>query len=132
MSDLNQAIQKIEMQIRALQTDLAALHRARAIVEKERAIQSPSSSAKHRPKSKKKMSAVNLALTVLREAGGPLHIDDILKSIELMNVRRVPTKASLSSTLARYAKKHKLFVRGDKPNSFALISDIAPIRSAAA
>ena len=53
-------------------------------------------------------SAVRLAYRILRESGCPLHVREILSRMGLQGER---TSTSLTSSLARYAKAGRYFVR---------------------
>lgn len=122
MSDIDSVIIDLDSEIKQLQLDLAALQRARAVLERRHFSQpNPPLEQKSRTGRTVKRSAVHRAEKVLREASGGMHVDDILKGMSAAGMKKLPTKASLSSTLARYAKKGKLFKRTDKPNTFELL-----------
>jgi hypothetical protein len=64
-------------------------------------------------------SDVRKAQELLSEASRPLHISDILKGIGKTDTRE--NRASLASSLARYARRGELFQR-EGPNEFSLLS----------
>ena len=116
MGDIDDAIQK-------LKEDLAVLQRAKAIIKAK------GQGGHHEPLSSKGIgkgradikpdSDAGQAWAVLREAGTPLHVTDILKAIEKTK-GKAPVRASLVSALARYSKKKRVFYRA-KPNTFGLL-----------
>ena len=130
MSDIDKAIADLQVEIQRLHGDLQALFRAKAIVQKSHTAQATTVQKKLVSRPRKKASAVSLAMTVLQQAGTPLHISEIVKRIQEMGVRKVPTKASLGSTMIRYAKQGKMFIKTDKPNTFGILP--TPVREAAA
>lgn len=116
MSDIDDAIQK-------LKEDLAVLQRAKAI------IRAKAQSVHHEPMATKGIgsgksdirpeSDSGQAWTALKDAGGPLHVFDILKAIE-KKTGKAPVRGSLVSALARYSKQKRIFYRA-KPNTFGLL-----------
>ena len=66
-------------------------------------------------------SDVSKAQQLLGQAKRPLHISEILAGIGKEDTK--PNRASLGSSIARYARKGEIFQRGPKPNEFALIVD---------
>lgn len=64
-------------------------------------------------------SDVQKARQLLGATRGPLHISDILKGIGKEDTKQ--NRASLSSSLARYARKGELFQR-EGPNEFSLMT----------
>lgn len=63
--------------------------------------------------------SVAKAVDILREAGKPLHITDILRGIETQRGEKV-NKATLVGNLSRYIKAKRIFYRAG-PNVFGLI-----------
>ena len=116
MGDIDDAIQR-------LQEELNILKRAKAIIKAK------GQASHHEPFSSKGIgkgradikpdSDAGQAWAVLREAGTPLHVTDILKAIEKKKGKQ-PIRASLVSALARYSKKKRIFYRA-KPNTFGLL-----------
>ncbi|MSQ27447.1 MAG: hypothetical protein EXR51_04835 [Dehalococcoidia bacterium] len=66
-------------------------------------------------------SDVSRAQELLSRARRPLHISAILTGIGKEDTKQ--TRASLGSSLARYARKGEIFQRGPRPNEFALVVD---------
>lgn len=65
-------------------------------------------------------SDVMKAQELLSKAGRPLYISEILTGIGKDDTKR--NRASLGSSLARYARRGEIFRRGDRPNEFAVRS----------
>ncbi len=65
-------------------------------------------------------SARRLAEEVLRTAGQPLHIDEIVKRIEALPRGRKVDKATLASVFSGYVKKNHVFTR-TAPSTYALV-----------
>jgi hypothetical protein len=122
-------ISEIESHIDAEQSELAALRRE---VEELRAlltadtmkalagtsvVQTSASLSPRRPI--RTTSSVGLAHRVLKTAGGPMHVDDIIKNIEHMSGASV-NKQTLVSNLSRHVKSGKTFRRVG-PNTFTLV-----------
>ena len=63
-------------------------------------------------------SAVAKAREVILKAGKPLHINDILKALGKATTHE--SKASMSGSIAAYARKNQVFTR-PAPNTFGLI-----------
>ena len=122
-TDIDRAIIALENEIKAKRTDLAALLRAREIVE--HVTKTESESAKGKSKTKPK-SGIRLAEKVLHEAGKQLHIDEIRKGIAETGIKKVPAKSSLSSSLLRYAKEERIFKKVGA-NVFDLLIRRTPI-----
>ena len=116
MGDIDDAIQR-------LQEELNILKRAKAIIKaKGLASHHEALSSKGIGKGRadiKPDSDAGQAWAVLREAGTPLHVTDILKAIEKKK-GKAPVRASLVSALARYSKKKRVFYRA-RPNTFGLL-----------
>lgn len=68
-------------------------------------------------------SDVKKAQQLLMTVKGALHISDILKGIGKEDTKQ--NRASLASSLARYARRGEIFQR-EGPNEFALISPNSP------
>lgn len=66
-------------------------------------------------------SDVSKAQQLLCTAKRPLHISEILTGIGKEDTKQ--KRASLGSSLARYARKGEVFQRGPRPNEFAVIPD---------
>lgn len=73
-------------------------------------------------------SDVSKAQQLLSVTKRPLHISDILKGIGKEDTKQ--NRASLGSSLARYARKGEVFQRGRRPNEFTLIGDNSPVAQA--
>ncbi len=65
-------------------------------------------------------SDVSKAQQLLSETKRPLHIGEILTGIGREDTKA--NRASLSSSLARYARKGEIFQRGPRPNEFMVIT----------
>jgi hypothetical protein len=73
-----------------------------------------------KPRSPRKgMSQVNMAHDILKRAGAPLHVSEIITRIEQVHGRHVD-RESLASALIKKVQRHNRFVRTDK-NVFGLI-----------
>ena len=116
MGEIDDAIQR-------LQDELTILKRAKAIIKaKVQTSHHEANVSKGIGKGKsdiKPDSDAGQAWGVLREAGTPLHVTDILKAIEKKKGKQ-PVRASLVSALARYSKRKRIFYRA-KPNTFGLL-----------
>ena len=64
-------------------------------------------------------SQVSYAMIVLREAGVPLHIDDIVDRMAKLGQKA--KKNSIGSTLAKLAKHGRLFYRASQASTFGLL-----------
>lgn len=64
-------------------------------------------------------SGVGHTVVILREAGVPLHVDEILARVRTRG--REAKKGSLASTLAKLSKQGKVFFRASQPNTFGLL-----------
>lgn len=112
-ADLDAAIQQ-------LRQDLAALERAKAVLLRTSRANAGASNLVGRPRARSRKSGVDLSEMVLAKAGEPLHIEEIIKRIGEMGTRKVFKKQSLGSTLLKYAKAGRIFVKA-APNTFGLI-----------
>jgi hypothetical protein len=65
------------------------------------------------------MSQVDMAYDILKKAGAPLHVSEIIARIEQIHGRRVD-RESLASALIKKVQRRNRFVRSDK-NVFGLI-----------
>jgi len=74
--------------------------------------------AKPRP-SRNGMSQVDMAYDIIKKAGTPLHISEIITRIEQVHGRKVD-RESLASALIKKIQRRNRFVRSDK-NVFGLI-----------
>ena len=81
-----------------------------------RRLKSPESERK--PRERKSMSQVDMAYNILRAAGKPLHITEILDRVEKTFGQRLD-RESVVSSLVKKVQRHDRFVRTDK-NVFAL------------
>lgn len=63
-------------------------------------------------------SSVGLTVEVLRQAGKPLHVTDIIRSIEAKGHK--VSKTTLIGNLSRYVQKKRVFYRAG-PNVFGLL-----------
>lgn len=107
-----QEIVEFQAKIREAQAYIQALQDATKLLPREEA-RSGKTETMLRPG-----GSAQKAFTALKEAGGPLHIKDILKAIGLLNNKN--NRISLGGTLARYARNNDIFKR-TAPNTFALI-----------
>lgn len=104
----------IQAQIRCLEAQVRALRSLGGADE-------PSTPRRGRPPSGK--SQVDIVFDILRTAGTPLHIDEILK---LAARRRKPLdRESVVSAITKYINRHQRFVR-TAPNTFAILEQEAP------
>jgi hypothetical protein len=74
--------------------------------------------AEQKPQGKRSMSQVDMAYNILRTAGKPLHITDILDRIEKTFGQRLD-RESIVSSLVKKVQRQDRFVRTDR-NVFAL------------
>jgi DNA-directed RNA polymerase delta subunit. len=65
------------------------------------------------------MSQVDMAYDILKKAGTPLHVSEIIAGIEKVHGRQVD-RESLASALIKKVQRRNRFVRSDK-NVFGLI-----------
>lgn len=112
MSDIDDAIQR-------LKEELAVLQRAKTIIKAKTPMESGEVAMGKGRNSIKPDSDPGRAWAALREAGGPLHVFEILKAIE-KKTGKAPIRSSLVSALARYSKQKRIFYRA-KPNTFGLL-----------
>jgi hypothetical protein len=68
---------------------------------------------------RKGMSQVDMAYDILKKAGAPLHVSEIIARIEQVHGRKVD-RESLASALIKKVQRRNRFVRSDK-NVFGLI-----------
>jgi len=137
MKDIAEAIKERRAVIHRLQAELDTLERARALLDggsvKEltplTAVLSlgpsaPITGAKRKREHPRKgrfnpKSGVGHTVAILRESGVPTHLDDIIEGVKK---RGLPVrKGSLGSTLAKLAKRGRLFYRTPAPNTFGLL-----------
>lgn len=105
----------IQAQIRCLEAQVRALRSLGAGADES------STPRRGRPPSGK--SQVDIVFDILRTAGTPLHIDEILK---LAARRRKPLdRESVVSAITKYINRHQRFVR-TAPNTFAILEQEAP------
>lgn len=72
-----------------------------------------------RPRARKGMSQVDLVYDILRRAGKPLHVSEIIDRIESVHGQRLD-RESLVSALVKKVRRQDRFTRPDK-NVFALL-----------
>ena len=72
-----------------------------------------------RPRIRKGMSQVDMAHDILRRAGNPLHVSEIIDRIESVHGQRLD-RESLVSALVKKVQRRDRFTRTDK-NVFALL-----------
>lgn len=99
----------IQAQIRCLEAQVRALRSLSPVSE------SGSLPRRGRPPSGK--SQVDIVFDILRSAGSPLHVDEILK-IAARKGKRLD-RESLVSAITKYVKRQQRFVR-TAPNTFAI------------
>ena len=122
MKDIDEAIRERQAMIARLQDEIAALRRVKPILTAEttegQLTLIPSISPTRRMKSKPNSDA-SLAAKVIREAGKPLSISDIMAYLVRKGKRS--NKGSVVSTLAKMAKRGRVFYRCVQPNTFGLL-----------
>ena len=92
----------------SLEAQLRAVRRLKA-GEKDAKSRSP----------RKGMSQVDMAYDILKRAGAPLHVSEIIARIEQVHGRHVD-RESLASALIKKVQRRNRFVRSDK-NVFGLL-----------
>jgi hypothetical protein len=122
-TDLAKAIAELETEVKKKQADLMALRRAREILDLK-SVPIPRSVKGGKPKIKPK-SGIRLAEKALEAAGGPLHVDDIIKQIASAGTKKRFDKPSLASSLQRYSRLEKIFKK-TAPNTFDLLKRRQP------
>lgn len=100
----------IEAQIRCLEAQLRALRSLGSA--------SDGSSTPRRGRPPSGRSQVDIVFEILRTAGSPLHIDEILKLAA--RKRRTLDRESVVSAITKYVNRHERFVR-TAPNTFAIL-----------
>ena len=100
----------IQAQIRCLDAQLRALKSLGSTSD------DPSAPRRGRPPSGK--SQVDIVFDILRTAGSPLHIDEILKLAARRRKRL--DRESVVSAITKYVNRHERFVR-TAPNTFAIL-----------
>ena len=86
-----------------------------------RAIRRAKSGSPATPTREKRTSQLDIVQDVLRRAGKPLHISEILDRVEKLHGRRLDRESVVSSLVKKIARGQR-FVRTDK-NVFALKGD---------
>lgn len=86
-----------------------------------RAIRRVKSKGTAEPSKEKSTSQIDMVHDVLRRAGKPLHISDILERVEKLHGRRLDRESVVSSLVKKIARGER-FIRTDK-NVFALKGD---------
>jgi hypothetical protein len=104
-------IQNLERKIEAAKVYVQALNDVLKEIDRE------SNDSDDSPTTLRKGSAVAQAYDVIKSAGEPVHIDDILTRIGKEITRE--SKASLTSSLAAYVRREEIFTR-PAPNTFGL------------
>ena len=84
-----------------------------------RAIRRAKSKTSAEPAGEKRTSQLDMVQDVLRRAGKPLHISEILDRVEKLHGRRLDRESVVSSLVKKIARGER-FVRTDK-NVFALL-----------
>jgi hypothetical protein len=100
----------IRAQIRCLEAQLRALRSLGST--------SDDSSAPRRGRPPSGKSQVDIVFDILRTAGSPLHIDEILKLAARR--RKNLDRESVVSAITKYINRHERFVR-TAPNTFAIL-----------
>ena len=108
-----QKVANLRSQVERAEAFIAGLEEAMKLVPPE--VIESKRQVSHTPRSK---SDVQKAKFQLSATGHSMHISDILKAIGKEDTKQ--HRASLSSSLARYARKGEVF-RRDGPNEFSLI-----------
>jgi len=72
-------------------------------------------------KPKEKLSQPDMVYAVIKEAGKPLHITEIISRIEKRFNKKLD-RESLASALTKRVKRHDRFIRPDR-NTFGLLED---------
>lgn len=135
MKDLIEAIKEKRAVITRLQAELEVLERARALLNGGATdhptglsvVVSDTISPRDRVRMKihprkgkfHAKSSVGQTVAVLREAGVPLHIDEILSRLKKRGMEA--KKGSLWSTLAKLSKKGSIFHKTSQPSTFGLV-----------
>ena len=127
MQDIGSAIKAKREAIQRLQNELDVLERAWALLEgepvsssspsqvpaQERHLSGPPSKGQFSP-----TSQVGMTIAVLRDAGAPLHVDEIITRIAQRGT--TVKKTSLVGSVARLVTEKRIFYR-KKPNVYGLI-----------
>lgn len=100
-------IREAQVYIQAMQDAAKLLPREEAKNSKAEAVLRPGGSA-------------HKAFLILKDAGMPLHIIEILKRIGMINNKT--NRISIGGTLARYARNSEVFMK-TAPNTFALLGN---------
>jgi len=135
MKDLTEAIKEKRAVITRLQAELEVLEQARALLNGGATdhptglsvVASDTISARDRVRMKihprkgkfHAKSSVGQTVAVLREAGEPLHVADILSRLKKRGMEA--KKGSLWSTLAKLSKKGSIFYKTAQPSTFGLM-----------
>lgn len=117
--DINAVIEQKRSLLIRIKEDLAVLERVKVLLEGEHGATIGRKGGKRRRGVISPDSEAGMAVTILREEGKPLHVDELLPRMRKLG--KVATKASMSSTLARFAKKGRVFYRAQPPNTFGLL-----------
>ena len=126
MQDIHAAIKAKREAIQRLHDELAVLEHALALLEGDPVTEAPPAADEPRgrlsgPRAKGQFlftSQVGMTIAVLRDAGAPLHVDEILKRIHQRG--KVVKKLSLVGSIARLVKERRVFYR-KKPNVYGLL-----------
>ena len=119
MKDIAAAILEKRMLLLKVKQDIKVLELAKALLDAHPGTSARGKGGKRERGTVSPDSEAGIALAILREEGAPLHVDLILKRMKKRG--RNATKASISSTLARWSKKGKIFYRAGQPNTFGLL-----------
>ncbi len=119
VKDIDAVIQQKRTLLIRIKEELAVLERAKVLLEGEHGATIGRKGGKRRKGIVSPDSEAGMAVAILREEGKPLHVDELLPRMKRMG--KPATKASVSSTLARFAKKGRVFYRAEAPNTFGLL-----------
>ena len=108
-----QKVADLQSQVERAEAFIAGLEEAMKLVPPD--VVENKRQVRHTPRSKSDVQKAKLQLSAM---GHSMHISDILQAIGKEDTKQ--NRASLSSSLARYARKGKVF-RRDGPNEFSLI-----------
>jgi hypothetical protein len=117
--DIDAVIEQKRTLLIRIKEELAVLERAKVLLEGEHGTTIGRKGSKRRKGVVSPDSEAGMAVAILREEGKPLHVDELLPGMKRMG--KAATKASVSSTLARFAKKGRVFYRAAAPNTFGLL-----------
>lgn len=108
----------LEAQLREVRTYLTALQDMRRMMDKAG---SANASSTVGSRGIREGTTVHRALEILREAGHPLHISELLKRLGKPNTR--DAGAAVTGSLSSYVRRGQIFTR-PKPGTFGLVEMI--------